>query len=151
LPDGTLVPKGSLLIGRVITAKARSNRESESQLKLAFSRLVLAGGKEFSVKGSLRAVYPPFKEKDPVVPSAPTIPGAGAQVMDPVYKPLEIKQGADVTNDEGAQSIVDVKSVGLFGIPGLQLENDALISKGKSVKLESGVRLVVQVEIFGRP
>jgi len=110
LPDGSLVPKGSLLVGHVILAKARSNGEPESQLELAFNRLVVAGGKKFSVKGSLQAVYPAFKEKDPGVPSAPTVPGGEAQVFDPVYKPIEIKQGADMTSDErpatGCQSQV---------------------------------------------
>jgi hypothetical protein len=149
LPDGTLVPKGSVLIGRVITAKARANGESESQLKLAFNRLVLAGGKEFSVKGSLQAVYPPLKEKDPGVPNAPTVPHGEAQVMDPVYRPMETKQGADMTNDERPQLVVNLKSTGVYGVPDLQLENGALISKRRCVKIDNGARLVVQIEIFG--
>ena len=148
LPDGSLVPKGSFLVGHVITAKARSKGEPQSQLELAFNPLVVIGGKEFTVKGSVQAVYPAFKEKDPGVPSAATVPYGDAQVMDPVYVPMEIKQGADMTSDERPQLVVNLKSTGVYGIPDLQLHDGVLSSKRKCVRLENGARLVVQAEIF---
>src|SRR5260370_36048674 len=44
LPDGTLVPKGSKLTGRVTTAKARSKGDPESQLTLTFVKLNIVNG-----------------------------------------------------------------------------------------------------------
>src|SRR4029077_18254744 len=51
LPDGTLVPKGSKLYGHVVATKARSKGDTESQLTIAFDKLNVANGKQFSVKG----------------------------------------------------------------------------------------------------
>ncbi len=51
LPDGTLVPKGSKLTGRVTAAKARSKGDPESQLTLTFNKLNIANGKQLSING----------------------------------------------------------------------------------------------------
>src|SRR5665811_2110719 len=45
LPDGTLVPKGSELTGRVVAAQARSKGDPESQLTVTFVKLNIANGK----------------------------------------------------------------------------------------------------------
>ena len=62
LPDGTLVPKGSHLEGRVISSKARSKGDSDSELTLAFDKLDIANGKQLSIKGTVQAVFPPAEE-----------------------------------------------------------------------------------------
>src|SRR5579863_3646927 len=46
LPDGTLIPKGSKLEGRVVSSKARSRGDSDSELVLAFNKLDISGGKQ---------------------------------------------------------------------------------------------------------
>jgi hypothetical protein len=147
LADGTLVPKESKLLGHVVTATARSKGDPESKLTLAFNAVILPGGKSFSLKGSVQAVFPPADEIDPGVASASTTPGGAAQVMEPSYRPTDIKSGSDVKNSQ-AQPEVNPKSVGVQGIDGLQLENGALTTKGKSVKLGSGVRMIVHIDIF---
>src|SRR5450755_1733975 len=62
LPDGTLVPKGSKLTGRVVTAKARSKGDADSVLNLAFDKLSIQGGKQLALKGTVQAIFPPADE-----------------------------------------------------------------------------------------
>src|SRR3954463_3985525 len=56
LPDGTLVPKGSKLVGHVLASKARAKGDSESMLTVAFDKLNIPNGKQLSVKGVVQAV-----------------------------------------------------------------------------------------------
>jgi hypothetical protein len=154
LPDGTLVPKGSKLMGHIVASKARSHGDSESELTLMFDRLNIVNGRQLSVKGTVQAVFPPPDEVDPGVPAASTSPGAnspngGAVGITPDYKPMtEIKTGADTTTGGRPGSVAEPNSVGVHGIDNLQLQNGILTSKGKQVKLGSGDRMIVHVDIF---
>src|ERR1700681_4235475 len=58
LPDGTLVPKGSKIMGHVTAAKARSKGDAESQLTVAFEKLDVSNGKLIAIKGTVQAVFP---------------------------------------------------------------------------------------------
>ncbi len=156
LPDGTLVPKGSKLYGHVVTTKARSKGDPESQLTIAFDKLNVANGKQLMVKGIVQAVFPPPEEVDPGVPGSSAHQGgngagltAGSAVPPPEYKPTtDIKIG---TNTESTQSqpAADPKSVGVHGFDNLRLSDGVLTSNGKNVKLGSGVRIIVHVDILG--
>ena len=59
LADGTLVPKGSKILGHIAASKARSKGDPDSQLALAFDKLNISGGKQMSLKGEVQAVFPP--------------------------------------------------------------------------------------------
>jgi hypothetical protein len=59
LSDGTLVSKGSNMMGRVVTAKARSKGDPDSELTLAFNKLNIQEGKVLALKGMVQAVYLP--------------------------------------------------------------------------------------------
>src|ERR1700674_3713239 len=72
LSDGTLVPKGSKMMGRVVTATARSKGDPDSELTLAFNKLNIQGGKVLGLKGMVQAVYPPAEE-----PMGPNMATAG--------------------------------------------------------------------------
>ncbi len=156
LPDGTLVPKGSKLFGHVTTTKARSKGDSESQLAIVFDKLNVANGKQLSVKGVVQAVFPPADEVDPGVPGSSVHQGgngagltAGAAVPPPDYKPTsDIKIGTNTASTQ-SQSVADPKAVGVHGFENLQLNDGVLTSSGKNVKLGSGVRLIVHVDIMG--
>jgi hypothetical protein len=153
LPDGTLVPKGSKLTGHVVAAKARSKGDSESQLTVAFDRLNIANGKQLSVKGAVQAVFPPAAEVDPGVPGSSSHQGSSAVVPvapSPDYHPTtDIKIGSNTDSKGNSQESVDPKSVGVHGFDNLQLEDGVLSSKGKNVKLGSGVRIIVRADILG--
>jgi len=155
LDDGTLVPKGSKLTGLVTEAKARSKGDSDSLLTVAFDKLSVANGKELSVKGAVQAVFPPADEVDPGVPGASSAHGgAGAGLTagsppPPDYRPMnDIKSGANTGSNARVEPAMDPKSTGVQGIHDLSLEGGVLSSKGKQVKVGSGDRMIVHVDIF---
>jgi hypothetical protein len=152
LPDGTLVPKGSKLVGHVTAAMARSKGDAESELAVSFDKLNIANGKQFSVKGAIQAVFPPADEPDPGVPSASTSPHSGSAggLPPPDYRPMtEVKSGSNTADSSGVQAAADPKSAGVHGFDNLQLQDGVLSSKGKNVKLGGGVRLIVRADILG--
>jgi len=153
LPDGTVVPKGSKLEGRVVSSKARSKGDPDSELTLAFDRLNIQGGKQLALKGAVQAVYPPADE--PMGPNMSTAgtsaggSGAGASPTAAGVGLTNTKNGSNMESSSTAQSVIDVKATGVQGIDNLQLDNGVLTSKGKNVKLSGGVRMIVHVDIFG--
>jgi hypothetical protein len=152
LPDGTVVAKGSKMMGHVAAAKARSKGDSDSQLSIAFEKLNLANGKQLSVKGVVQAVFPPADEVDPGVPSAASSHGgSNAPPPMPDYRPTgDIKVGSNTTSGTGAEPAASPKSVGVQGMHDLELGQDGMLSsKGKNVKLGSGVRMIIRAEILG--
>lgn len=162
LPDGTLVPKGSKLTGHVISAKARSKGDPDSELTVAFDKLNIANGKQLSIKGTVQAVFPaPDEQMDPSITGAattaaggsaggvgPTGAGVGGGASASVGVVTNSKSGSSADSDSRSQTAATPQSVGVHGMD-LQLDNGALTSKGKSVKLGGGVRMVVHVDIFG--
>jgi len=158
LPDGTLVPKGSKLAGHVTAAKARSKGDPDSQLTVVFEKLNIANGKQLSVKGVVQAVFPPPDEvMDPSITGAATTAAGGSAggvgpaggAMASVGVVTDTKSGSNADAESKAQSTPTPQSVGVHGIDNLQLDNGVLTSKGKNVKLGSGVRMIVHVDIFG--
>jgi len=159
LPNGTLVPKGSKMAGHIVSAKARSKGDSESQLTIAFDKLTVGGGEQLPVKGTVQAVYPPAEEpQGPNMATAGTslggsVSGGGAGGSLAGVNPGGIgitssKSGSDTQSSSTPQSVIDPKATGVLGVHDLQLENGVLTSKGKNVKLGSGVRILANVEIL---
>jgi len=153
LPDGTVVPKGSKLEGRVVSSKARSKGDPDSELTLAFDRLNIQGGKQLALKGAVQAVYPPADEPmGPNMSTAGTSAGGSGAGASPTAAGVDLtntKNGSNMESSSTAQSVIDVKATGVQGIDNLQLDNGVLTSKGKNVKLSGGVRMIVHVDIFG--
>jgi len=146
LPDGTLVPKGSKLAGRVTASKARSKGDSASELDIVFSRLDVANGKQLAVKGVVQAVFPPADDADPGVAGGQAISHAAG--LGP--PPADAKTGVSTESSTKPQPVTDPKSIGVHGIHDLDLRQDGVLSsKGKHVKLDSGVRMIVRVDILG--
>ncbi len=149
LADGTLVPKGSKITGHVTTAKARSKGDSDSQLTLAFEKLNISGGKQLSIKGAVQAVYPPAEEPaGPNMASAGTSQGgSGAGGGSGGVGITNSNPGSNMESS-GGQAVMDMKASGVQGVHDLSLDNGVLTSKGKNVKLNGGVRLVVRADIL---
>jgi hypothetical protein len=144
LADGTLVSQGTKLTGHVVASKARAKGDAESELTVVFDKLNLENGKQLVVKGSVQAVFPP--------PDEP-IPGVAVSTMSksggPGYQPSDIKSGSNTVVYAKLQPSMNPQSVGVQGIHDLQLSDGVLSSKGKNVKLGSGVRMIVHVDILG--
>lgn len=148
LPDGTLVPKGSKLAGHVMAAKARSKGDSESELTVVFDKLNVVNGKQLSVKGAVQGVFPPADQVDPGLPGTSSHQGGGLPMPD--YKPTtDIKTGVNTQSNSGVPASTDPKAVGVHGFDNLELKDGVLTSNGKNVKLGTGVRMIVRVDIFG--
>jgi hypothetical protein len=156
LPDGTLVPKGSKLVGRVVDSKARSKGDLDSHLTLSFEKLNISKERQLAVKGVVQAVYPPADEEmGPNMATAGTSqggsmggskggftsPGGGVGVTN-------AQSGSDPQSHSRPQAVMDLSATGVQGVRDLQLQNGVLVSSGKAVKLHDGVRLIVRAEIF---
>ena len=55
-PDGTMLPKGTELMGHVTKAQARSKGESESELGIVFDKAVLKNGREVPMSDTIQAM-----------------------------------------------------------------------------------------------
>jgi hypothetical protein len=151
LADGTLVPKGSKMTGHVVMAKSRSKGDTDSQLTLAFDKLSLPAGKQLSVKGMVQAVFPP-EEGSPAPMMAGKATGAGGGGFGAsanVGTVTSDKSGSNMQSNGQPQPETDPKSAGVQGMHDLQLDSGVLSSKGKQVKLGTGVRMIVHVDILG--
>ncbi len=150
LPDGTLVPKRSKLTGRVTAAKARSKGDPDSQLVLNFDKLNIADGKQLSVKGVVQAVFPPQEEAEPMMAGKATA-GAGGSSLGggDVGTVTDARIGSNTNSAAPSEPVMNPKSVGVQGLHGLELKDGVLTSNGKNVKLSTGVRMIVHVDIFG--
>lgn len=149
LVDGTLVPKGTKVEGKVVMAKARSKGDPESQLTLTFSKIGV-GEKEVMINGTVQAVYPPAEE--PMGPNMATAGtsqgGSGAGGGSGGVGITNSKPGSNMESSN-SQDAVNLKAAGVQGMHGLSLDNGAITSKGKNVKLGDGVRMVVHADFLG--
>src|SRR5215469_10237112 len=150
LPDGTLVAKGSKLLGNVVASKARSKGDPDSQLILSFDKLNVSSKKQLSVKGAIQAVYPPAE--DPMGPNmasaGASAGGSGAGAGSGGVGLTNATNGSNTQSSSPTQAVVDVKATGVQGIRDLQLDNGTLTSKGKNVKLGGGVRMIINAEFL---
>lgn len=151
LPDGTLIPKGSRLLGRVALSKARAKGDPDSQLTLSFEKLNAGSGKQLSVKGAVQAVYPPAEE--PMGPNMSTAGtsagGSGGGGPSGGVGLTDTTSGSNTQSPSRAQPVMNMSATGVTGIDNLQLDNGLLTSKAKSVKLSGGVRMIVYAEFLG--
>jgi hypothetical protein len=149
LPDGTLVPKGSKLEGQVTAAKARSKGDSDSQLNVSFSKLDIVNGKQIPIKGAVQAVFPPAEEVEPQMAGKASGAAGGGYTGPTVGTVTDDKSGSNTQSSSNSEPAMNPKSVGVQGIHDLDLDSGVLTSKGKNVKLSSGVRMIVHVDILG--
>jgi hypothetical protein len=155
LADGTLVPKGSKLEGHVTASKARSKGDPDSELTVSFDKLDIANGKQISIKGAVQAVFPPAEEVAPMMAGKANGAAGGGYGAGPGTggtATVGTLTNSTIGSNTGSAKVVDPaaspQSVGVQGMRDLDLEDGALRSKGKSVKLGNGVRMIVHADIL---
>ncbi len=149
LADGSVVPKGSKLVGHISAAKAQSKGDAESQLALAFDKLNISGGKQLSLKGSVQAVYPPADDSmGPNMATAGTSQGGSGAGAGPSTVGVTNANIGSNMESSNSQAVMNMKATGVQGMHDLSLDNGVLSSKGKNVKLREGVRLVVRADFL---
>jgi hypothetical protein len=58
--DGTVIPKGSRLVGHVTSVQAHGSGSANSQMAIAFDRAELKGGQSLAIQSEIRSVAPPM-------------------------------------------------------------------------------------------
>ena len=58
MADGTVIPKGSRLVGHVAQVQAHDKAHANSQMSIAFDRAELKGGQSFAIHSLIRGVSP---------------------------------------------------------------------------------------------
>lgn len=165
--NGTVIPRGSKVIGHVTESSSRAKGDPASALGIVFDRIALKDGTDLPLKASIQAVgqRPGFGPEgmgmeNPAQVSAPGAPGTmgGAN-------PNPVGLGAPQTNfppnpSAGTQPMptptqgnrqdsggITEQSTGVVGLPDLQLgQGSILASSAQEVKLEAGSRLLLRVQ-----
>jgi len=138
LPDGTVVARGTPVIGHVTEATARSQSDSSSSLGISFDTI---GQKEKDtpIHGVIQAVAPsPHEELN--------TGGSGFDYGADEEKATTVVTAPNTGRD--VSQVLNETSRGVLGIKNLQLgSNGVLTSAGKEVKLSSGVRMLLSITL----
>ncbi len=145
---GLTIPRDSKLIGHITEAKARSKGDPQSALGIVFDKISMPGGKDVAIKGVIQAVGP-----NPT----PSAQNAGNVGPGPGMMAGHEGQGAGTTMPampsapsapQAGVPLLTGQSKGVVGIRNLELgDNSVLLTSGKEVKLDSGIQLMVMVEV----
>lgn len=137
LPDGTVVPRGTPVIGHITQASARSKHDSESALGISFDKITSSGGGAL-ISGIVVAAAPNPEPTD------------SSDAAGNIYTRLDSATTASIGHTQTSQStpLLNDKSRGVLGIEDLSLRPDGLFtSGGKEVKLRSGIRFLLSVTL----
>lgn len=136
LRDGSIVPRGTKVVGHVMDAKARSRGDAESSLTIRFDKFDLPDGKSVAISGMIQAVGPDLSAAYPT--------GGGVEYTDR----MQATYAPNVSIAPRSVPVLNAQSVGVVGIKNLQLTADGVLTSGsKSVKLDSGDQVLVQVQV----
>ncbi len=140
--DGVTIPNGSMVVGHVTQATARSKGDPAASLGIAFDKIQLPGGKDMMIRGTLQAVGP-----NPSESSGPQTGAAGGNNLNVGNgSTAAAGTGLGPQGQPGSGKMLDPHSTGVVGIKNLQLDNSVLTSTGKEVKLDSGSQMVIKIE-----
>lgn len=138
LPNGTSMSRGSKVIGHVTEAKARSKGDAQSSLGIVFDKIQRAPGEETPIKGVVQAAAPNPN------------PQYAAGGLSDSYGDLKDATTKGAINSPTNESVpvLTNDSTGVLGIKGLQLGSTGVFtSNGKEVKLDSGIRMLLDVTV----
>jgi len=143
---------GSKVIGHVTQAQARAKGDPESILAIQFDRIEYSKDESIPMKGTLQAVAPSlggaFLDTSAGPPQLATAGqsriGGGANGGSNAPPTSSVQVGGPA----GGTPILHADNKGVVGVKNLQMNSDGeLSSAGKEVKLESGMQLMIHVEI----
>jgi hypothetical protein len=167
----TVVPKNTKLVGHVTQASARAKGDAGSALAIVFDKAVLKKGQELPLRVVIQAMAaaPKFTsdpgpdtasinngaaaaQGSPMNPSHPSPGEATSRTASGAEKPTNTGSAAEGGLDSSGQ--LTSNSHGVLGLEGLHLSTDAtsategslMTSSGKSVHLDSGIRMLLVSE-----
>jgi hypothetical protein len=135
LPGGSVISRGTKVVGHVTEAKARSGGDSESSMTIAFDKINTQDGKTLAISGVMQAVGP-----NPNQSSS----GGGVNYAG-LNQTVEHSQAGSA---DAPTMLLNQDSVGVHGIDHLALGTDGVLrSDGKQVKLESGAQILLRAQV----
>ena len=167
----TVIPKNTKLVGHVTQASARAKGDAGSALAIVFDKAVLKKGQEMLLRVVIQAMAaaPRFTpdpgpdaasinnggaaaEGSPMKPSHTSPAEAASRTGSAAEKSTSTGNGAGPGLDSSGQ--LTSNSHGVLGLEGLHLSTDAtsategslVTSSGKSVHLDSGIRMLLVSE-----
>jgi hypothetical protein len=167
----TLIPKSTKLVGHVTQASARAKGDAGSALAIVFDKAVLKKGQEIPLRVVIQAMAaaPRFTpdpgpdpasintlgaaaEGSPMKPSHTSPAEPASRTASGAEKSTNTGNGAGAGLDSAGQ--LTSNSHGVLGLEGLHLSTDAtsategslVTSSGKSVHLDSGIRILLVSE-----
>lgn len=167
----TVIPRGTKLIGHITTATARSKGDSESSLAIQFDQALPKNEAEIPLNVAILAVAAPETQLARGFPQSASDPLAGVGASAAGGSPMGASRPQNPNpNDNPTRQIPDAgegdpggplergplpaKSRGVYGLSGMKLMREnavgnlatVITSTGKSVRLESGTRLLLVAE-----
>lgn len=170
----TVIPKNTKLVGRITQATARAKGDAGSALTLVFDKAIVKKGQETPLRLMIQAIAAAPAFTPDASPDTSNINnGAGAAQGSPmgsprpspdrtpsvVGEPASAEENSANTSRKGGSGLdstgrLTSNSRGVFGLEGLHLTTDAtsategsqITSSGKSVHLDSGIRLILVAE-----
>jgi hypothetical protein len=162
--NGTVIPRGSKVIGHITEASSRAKGDPASALGMVFDRIALKDGTELPLKANIQAVGPQpgfgLGDAEPQYPHPMAAPGGPGSVGGPPSPigvgapqttfPPNPSAGAQPTSTQGNRQDsggITAGSTGVVGLPDLQLQGDSILaSGGKEVKLAAGSQLLLRLQ-----
>jgi hypothetical protein len=162
--NGTVVPRGSKVMGHITEASSRAKGDPASALGIVFDRIALKDGTDLPLKATIQAVGPrpgfgpgDTEMQNPAPVSAPGAPGSMGANPNPVIRgapqtnfPPNASAGTQPMPTQGSRQDsggITEQSTGVVGVPDLQLGQDSILaSSGQEVKLGAGSRLLLRVQ-----
>jgi hypothetical protein len=165
----TVIPKNTKLVGHVTQASARAKGDAGSALAVVFDKAVLKTGQEVPLRVVIQAMAAAPRFTPDPGPEVASINNGGAAAEGSPMKPSRTSpaevasrtaSGGEKPTNTGSGTGGDSagqltsNSHGVLGLDGLRLSTEAtsatqgslITSSGKSVHLESGIRLLLVSE-----
>jgi hypothetical protein len=166
-----VIPRGTKLFGRVISATERTKSASDSSVELTFDRIVLRNGREIPLKLVIHALGAPMQALDPDSQPASDLDFAAQTSSRPAPGPNEMKsiaqttypgtrgpansaagsqeQTNDVNLGQNPRQSLGPMSYGVIGMKDVALSNtdsgSLITSKNKNLHLSGGTQVVLSV------
>ena len=138
LTDGTVISRGAKVVGHVTQAKARSSGDAESALGIVFDKINLPDGRIWQSP----LLFGRWPDPNAGVDTGGGISYGGLNEM--------TEKSAMSQSTQPSVPLLNEQSVGVLGIKNLRLGADGVLtSDQKTVKLDSGMQIMVQAQIVG--
>jgi len=137
LPSGATAPRGSMVIGHVTVAKARSQHDSESTLGIVFDKIMVGKGEEVPIKGVIQAVAPN--------PDAEVATGGGGIGYGDLKQATTMQSGMDTRS--APVPVLNDQSTGVLGFKNMTLKDGVITSTNKAIRFDSGTRFMLNVSM----